>query len=241
MGKNILILILLLTVVLNSCSNGQEGTSGKTTLTAVEFSEQIGKRPDAVILDVRTPGEFEKGHLENAININRDGSDFDSRISELDQSQPVFVYCLSGARSASAAKRLRKQGFKEVYEMPGGMMEWRSKKLPEVRTSAPALAGLSRAGYEALLKSDKLVLIDFYAEWCGPCKRMKPFLDRIAADMQESVVLVRIDVDKNPDISNEMQISSIPQLKLYQNSRIVWEHTGYINEERLRQTLAGHF
>ncbi len=230
--------MLLLAVVLNSCSNGQEGTAEKTSLSAVEFSEQISINPEAIILDVRTPGEFEKGHLENAVNINWNGNDFERRISELDKSQPVFVYCLSGGRSAHAANKLRKQGFKVVYEMPGGMMEWRSEKLPETRTSAPVIAGLSSSGYETLLQSDKLVLVDFYAEWCGPCKRMKPFLERIAAEMQESVMLVRIDVDKNPDISNELQVSSIPLLKLYQNSKIIWEHSGYINEGKLRKALS---
>lgn len=238
MGKSIL--TFLIAVVLNSCSNGQGAATEKTLLSAIEFSDQISINPEATILDVRTPGEFEKGHLENAININWDGNDFNSRIAELDKSQPVFVYCLSGSRSARAANKLRKQGFIEVYDMPGGMMEWRSKKLPEARTSAPAIAGLSSSGYEALLQSDKLVLVDFYAEWCGPCKRMKPFLERIAAEMQESVVLVRIDVDENPDISNELRVSSIPLLKLYQNSKIIWEHSGYINEEKLRKALSGH-
>ncbi len=231
-------LILLLAVFLNSCSNGQK--AGETSLSAVAFQEKIHQNPQAVILDVRTPGEFEKGHLEHAINIDWNGNDFDSRISELDKSQPVFVYCLSGGRSADAADKMRQQGFTKVYEMPGGMMEWRSEQFPEVRKSESIITGMSRSGYEALLKSDKLVLVDFYAEWCGPCKRMKPFLERIATDMEETILLVHIDVDKNPDISNELQITSIPELKLYQSGKLVWKHTGYINEERLRESISKH-
>jgi thiol-disulfide isomerase/thioredoxin len=62
------------------------------------------------------------------------------------------------------------------------------------------LSGLTKAKYDALLKTDKIVLVDFYADWCGPCKKMKPSIEEIAEEMKDKVVVMRIDADQNPDI-----------------------------------------
>lgn len=75
---------------------------------------------NASILDVRTPSEFSKGHLINALNYDWNGNEFDKQIAPLDKSKPVFVYCLSGGRSSSAANKMRSSGFTQVYEMDGG-------------------------------------------------------------------------------------------------------------------------
>lgn len=81
-------------------------------LSATEFADKIKELPTATIIDVRTHDEFSKGHLLNAINYDWNRNDFDKQIALLDKKKPVFVYCLSGSRSASAANFMRSVGFK---------------------------------------------------------------------------------------------------------------------------------
>lgn len=109
--------ILVMAITLNSCTNAQPGNC-QTTLSAIEFSQGIKGKNDIQLVDVRTPGEYRKGHLANSININVNDNDFHMRIAQLDKSKPVYVNCLSGGRSSGAAAKMRNAGFKEVIEMP---------------------------------------------------------------------------------------------------------------------------
>ena len=125
-----LFLISLVAILFNSCSNGQT-QSTKTNLSATEFANKMKELPNASILDVRTPDEFSKGHLANALNYDWNGNEFENQITPLDKSKPVFVYCLRGNRSSSAASKMRSNGFTTVYELDGGIMTWRGANLPE--------------------------------------------------------------------------------------------------------------
>ena len=231
------IFIFIAVIVLHSCSNAQT-TSSVNHLSATEVANQLKKDTNVQVLDVRTPSEFKNGHVPNAINANINNDDFSTQIAALDKTKPVFVYCLSGGRSSAAVKQLRASGFKNVVEMPGGMMEWRANNLPETRDENPSKAkGLSLAQYEALTKSDKLVLVDFYADWCAPCKEMKPYLDKISKDMADKVVIVRIDADANTELCKTLKIDALPVLKLYKNQKMIWDNLGFIDETTVREKL----
>jgi rhodanese-related sulfurtransferase len=108
--------------------NGQG--KNKRELSPAQFTKTIKEQPSATVIDVRTPEEYSEGHLPNAINYDWNGDDFDEQVSQLDKEKPVLVYCRSGKRSASAASALRAQGFKQVYELKGGITEWKDKGLP---------------------------------------------------------------------------------------------------------------
>ena len=161
--------ILFTAFLLNSCTSGQT-KSGEAKLSAIEFSEIINATENAVIIDLRTPEEFEKGHIKNALNLNWDGTEFEQQLATLDKIQPIFVYCLSGGRSSDATNKMRKEGFENVVEMPGGMMEWRSKDLPETRKKAD-IQEMSVEQYQALLYSEKLVLVIFMPIGVHPAKK----------------------------------------------------------------------
>lgn len=236
MKKYIAIIYVTLSLVFNSCTNGQTQNS-KTNLSAIEFAKNIKTIPFATILDVRTPEEFSKGHLHNAKNIDWNGNYFDKQIAELDKTQPVFVYCLSGGRSSSAANKMRSDGFKEVYELSGGIMKWRAANLPETTVNSTKSAGMSTQQFSDLLNSDKLVLIDFYAEWCQPCKKMKPYLDEIAKEMSANVLVIRINADDNEAICKELKIDALPVLQLYKNKLLTWSNTGYLDKEEISKHL----
>ena len=123
----------ILILFIYACSTGQ-AQSNPNLLPPIEFKKQLDNNYEkAVILDVRTPEEYRDGHLHNAVNMDWDGNDFTKQIQTLDKNAPVFVYCYAGGRSSSAAKELRKQGFKNVYDLKGGFEAWREAGLPEVK------------------------------------------------------------------------------------------------------------
>lgn len=228
--------IALVAIFFNSCTNGQT-QSTKTNLSTTEFAEKIKELPTATIIDVRTPDEFSKGHLANANNYDWNGNEFEKQIAPLDKSKPVFVYCLSGGRSSSAANKMRSNGFKTVYELDGGILKWRGANLPETTDNTVASNGMTKKQFDALLNSDKLVLIDFYADWCAPCKKMKPYLDEISKDMADKVVVIRISADDNQTLCKELQIDALPVLQLYKSKILTWTNTSYIDKAEIIKKL----
>ncbi len=229
------ILLIALVSLFSACSMGNSG-GGKAKLAANEFSEKLKQTPTATLMDVRTPEEFSKGHLENAVNIDWNGDDFEKQISSLDKSKPMFVYCLSGGRSSSAASKLREVGFKEVYELEGGIMKWRGANLPET-TATSTSKGMTMEQFKILMNADKSVLIDFYADWCAPCKRMLPYLEEITRDMEDKVIVLRINADDNQSLMKELKIDELPVLQLYKNKTMYWSKKGYTEKDEIVKAI----
>lgn len=232
--KHLILALSAAFFMLAACSNSN-GTSSDSTLTAADFAARMKQVPAAQVLDVRTPGEFEKGHLEHAMNIDWNGSSFQRETATLDKSKPVFVYCLSGGRSAAAAEQLRADGFKEVYELKGGLMKWRAAGLSETTENEATASnqGLTLEQFNRLAASAPMVLIDFYADWCVPCKKMKPYLDEISRDMAGEVLVIRINADDNTALCRELHVDALPVLQLYRQGSVSWTHEGYIGKEEV--------
>ena len=95
-------------------------------LNSLEFQKTLAENPTAVLLDVRTPDEFESGRIPESININIMDRSFLEKISTLDKSKTYFVYCRSGGRSSQACSVMASQGF-EVYNLAGGIGSWRGE------------------------------------------------------------------------------------------------------------------
>ncbi len=216
-----------------SCSHSQTQNS----LSAKAFAEKLKALPEAPVIDVRTAAEFSSGHLNNAVNYDWNGSQFEAQIKTLDKSKPVFVYCLSGGRSSAAASKMRADGFSEVYELDGGMMKWRNENLPETTNNQVSSTGMSEQDFQSLLNSDKTILIDFYADWCVPCKKMEPYLNDISKAQKNTLTLIRINVEENPELCQKLGISAIPVLQVYKNRKMTWTHTGFIEKEAVLKAL----
>jgi rhodanese-related sulfurtransferase len=92
---------------------------------AQNLIEENSGNPDFVILDVRTPEEYAEGHIENAINMNFYEDAFPEELESLDMDKTYLIYCRSGGRSGSAFKMMKKLGFRNVYNMEGGILRWR--------------------------------------------------------------------------------------------------------------------
>ncbi|WP_310378952.1 rhodanese-like domain-containing protein [Flavobacterium sp.] len=226
------IAMALIIFLVLSC-NGQTSKNIKT-IDPTAFAKKINETPKAQILDVRTPEEFESEHIDNAINVNWNGTDFDAKANTYDKSKPVFVYCKIGGRSAKAAAKLEELGFTTIYELQGGIMKWNAAGLSKPSNN---LIGMSVSEYNELLKTDKKILINFYAQWCAPCKIMGPYLLKMQKDLANEVVIIRLDADKNKTLINELKISEMPAILLYENKEIKWKHFGFISEKDLKKQL----
>jgi len=88
-----------------------------------------------------------------------------------------------------------------------------------------------------VLKTDKPVLVDFYADWCGPCKLLAPTIDKLAAEVQSQAYVYKLNVDENVRIANQFEVTSIPTLIVFKNGDIVARHTGTQNINQIKQML----
>lgn len=100
------------------------------TLPPVEYHRSLENVKKPAIVDVRTDLEFADGHLPGAVRIGIEDDDFLEKLGRLPKDKPVYVYCGSGFRSAKSAKRAAKLGFKEIYDMEGGIKAWKDAGLP---------------------------------------------------------------------------------------------------------------
>jgi thioredoxin 1 len=130
MKNSFWVVFAFLASIFGSCTPSSSQNAGYL-LSPKEFAQKTKAVPSVRIIDVRTPAEYAKGHLQGAVNIDWNGNSFEAQIMALDKSKPVFVYCHSGRRSGLAADKMRADGFKQVYEMDGGITKWEAAGLPE--------------------------------------------------------------------------------------------------------------
>jgi thioredoxin 1 len=91
--------------------------------------------------------------------------------------------------------------------------------------------------FNDIIKSKTPVLVDFYADWCGPCKALAPELQKLADKMDESLRIIKINVDKNPAAAQAYQVRGVPTLLLFQNGQLLWRTSGYMTERQLEDTI----
>ena len=110
---------------------GCSSSSGATDLSVAEFAGKVAEA-GVITLDVRTPGEFDQGHIEGSRLIDFQSGNFENEIAALDKGKTYAVYCRSGNRSGQAVKVMRDAGFKNVYNLNGGVIDWANAGLPLV-------------------------------------------------------------------------------------------------------------
>ena len=96
------------------------------------------------------------------------------------------------------------------------------------------------ASFVEIINSDKPVLVDFFAEWCGPCKMMAPVLTEVAQELDGKGKIIKVDIDKNNNAAVKYQIQSVPTLILFKKGKILWRHSGTAGKEQLKQIIQSH-
>ena len=213
-----------------------QGQQPKTiqTVDVKTFSEKLKTTEKPQLVDVRTPEEYNSGHIEKATNINWFDADFATKVSKYDKTKPVFVYCKVGGRSAQAADKLAELGFTEIYNLDGGYMKWNA-----ANDNKPSgkIIGMCDQEYGELIKSNRRVMVDFNAKWCAPCQKMKPYILKFQSELKDQIKIVQLDADENKTLVDQMKLEGLPTIIIYENGKEVWRNVGFISEEDLKKQL----
>lgn len=93
------------------------------------------------------------------------------------------------------------------------------------------------SNFSGIINQNKPVLVDFFAEWCGPCKMMTPILKEVKDNLGDKVVIIKIDVDKNPSLAAKYQVRGVPTFVLYKEGKQVWRQSGMVNKSDLEELI----
>ncbi len=96
---------------------------------------------------------------------------------------------------------------------------------------------IKMSNFNTIIQSDKPVLIDFFATWCGPCKMLSPILREVKDSLGDRVSIIKIDVDKNQQIASQYQVRGVPTMILFQNGKQLWRQSGVLTKEEIIKTI----
>lgn len=241
MNKLKIFLVLLTGTMFFACQTETKGQQPQQ-VDAVTFKKSIETDSNALILDVRTAEEWAGGIISGATLLDFYDPEFQSKVLKLSKSKTIYLYCLSGGRSAQAANYLRSNQYK-VVELKGGINAWNNQSFATIKPegiSSNKKSEEKTIGLEAfkkLINSDTITLVDFYAPWCGPCKQMAPYVEELINDPNKNFNIIKINTDLEKEISREYKITELPTIMVIKNGKIIKTHYGFANKEMLLELV----
>jgi rhodanese-related sulfurtransferase len=228
--KSIIIGLLALTGAAVQAQN-------KSSITLEQFNANLKQAgSNAQILDARGNEEFLQNHIKGAVNVDQKSASYQQVLDALDKNKPTFVYSIANGRSSVLSAQLRTNGFKAVYELPGGLANWIGSGYPIVSTTKKGVS-LSLAQYQALIGSADLVLIDFGSKYCGACRRLVPVLDSLKSKTGFAAKVISIEQYDNTALAKQLKINVLPTLVLYRGKKEVWKKSGFSSTVQIEQAV----
>ena len=224
--------MFFITTTFISCAQNNQSTqtnpSIELTINTTAFSKAI-VQPGVQILDVRTIGEYQSGHIANALQANwLDPKEFKNRTQHLDKSKTIYIYCQSGGRSASAQTALIQDGF-TVVNLEGGMSNWKMQQMPV--EGAGNVIQMRVADFNKLLQSNEYVLVEIGATWCPPCRKMQPVVDALKQTPPKPFYFLAVDGGQDMDVMKSLSADDLPTFILYKTGKEVWRKVGVTPKE----------
>lgn len=236
--KFISCLILMATFFISCAQSGSNENNQQNqesaTISAASFKDAILK-PGVQVLDVRTAGEFRGGHIQHALQANwLDQKEFVDRTQHLDKTIPIYIYCQSGGRSASAQSFLAAQGYK-VINMEGGMSNWKMSGFPvEGAGNTPQMR---IEDLQKTISSNAYVLVDIGAEWCPPCRKMLPVMEALKKNPAHPFYFLAVDGGNDIEAMQFLKSEGLPTFIIYKNGKEVWRHQGIVTLDEFNNAL----
>ena len=97
-----------------------------------------------------------------------------------------------------------------------------------------------KSSFNTIINSGTLVLVDFFADWCGPCKILAPILKQVKEELEDKLKIIKIDVDKNQALSTKFQVRGVPTMILFKNGKQLWRQSGVLQKEQIIQIVKSH-
>lgn len=216
--------------------------SAQEKLPAKQFNKKLATTQNAVLLDVRTAKEVSRSYIKGAVFLDFHDTAFKTMLTRLNPEQPVFVYCAIGVRSHDAAVMLQELGFKEVYDLKGGIINWKLAGLPVIKgKDFDARTGMSKTEFLESIKDKPLAFVDFFAPWCAPCQVMVPALDSMKTEMKDTAAIITINADENLKLMKEMRFYSLPYIMVFRFGKVVFQQDGFMNRSDMEALIRKYF
>jgi len=209
--------------------------NGVIQVNSAEFKKLI-KDNKGTFLDVRTKSEYSAEHIKNAGQLNYYALDFKKKLLLLPKDQPIYLYCNTGYRSKKAGEILAKNGYTNIFNLEHGIMEWNLKELPVVEGDKSMLIkenAMNVDGFKKLIASGKPIFFDFYAPWCGPCRKMMPMMDSLKTEYHGKIKIVKVNSDVSKKLIKELKLMGVPYLVFYKNNKKLFERSGTATRQEL--------
>ena len=96
------------------------------------------------------------------------------------------------------------------------------------------------AKFNDIINGNDLVLVDFYADWCGPCKMMSPILQEVKLNLKDAVKIIKVNVDQHQDLASEFMVRGVPTLMLFKKGKMLWRQSGVLSSKDLTDIISNH-
>lgn len=208
-----------------------------TSLSAVEFKALIDKK-NGLLLDTRSAPEFARGHIAGAMLIDLQSPTLQQTLLALPKNKPLYLYCYSGARSMNTAQFLVQNGYTNVFNMQRGLIDWSRNNFPLTTNDAAQLQpqpdAVTVEAYQKLVQKKGLLLIDFYAPWCVPCKQMQPMIEELKKEYAGRVEVIRANYDASKELANKLNVTTVPYFVFLRGSSVLYTKEGLTSKQELK-------